>query len=500
MQAWPHIEGSNVDFIDGLPIQVVCEHLEAVERGDVKRIIINMPYRCGKSILTSVCFPAWVFIRRASTRFVCASYAKKLSLEHSVNCRRLIQSQWFQSRWGHLVAIQKDQNAKERFDTTAQGYRISVSVGSALIGFGGDILIVDDPHSPAGADSAVKRESTLEWYAKTFSSRLNKQETGAIIIIMQRLHEMDLTGYILSRDQLGVWTHLMLPMEYDPTRKCSTLILPSTNGKVWTDPRTQDNELLWPQRINAKALGIMKQELGSSVAIAGQLQQMPYAQEGNIIKKSWFKEWKSKIPPPIEYKLQSWDTAISDTPTSAYSACTTWGVFYDKDGVGNVMFLGMWKGRVDYPVLRERAQRLYYNYKDTGEEPLKNAKSIPIDTCIIEQKATGDPLIQDLRRAGIVAQPFNPTRLGDKTARVNGISHLVESGLVWLPAQEPNFDFLRPDASAFVEEIIRFPNVASRDLVDSMTQALFKLQQSGMLNHPKNPYWEAPDFKKRNLY
>jgi predicted phage terminase large subunit-like protein len=500
-QAWPNIEGSNTKFTDGMHIRAICEHLEAVFRGDINRLLINVPFRCGKSIIISICFPAWILIHYPDKRILCASYAAVLAEEHSMNCRRLIQSEWYQRRWGHIVKIQKDQNAKRRFDTTAHGYRIATSVGSSVTGFGGDLLIIDDPHNPAGAESEVQRLSTLEWYAQTFSTRLNNHLTGAEIIVMQRLHEMDLSGYILTKDELKLWTHLMLPMEYEHSRKCTTIILPSTGSQPWTDPRTEEKQLLWPDHVDEKALKIIKQKLANNYAESGQLQQLPSPSEGGLIKKHYFKHWKSKIPPKIEYVLQSWDTAISDTPTSAYSACTTWGVFYDTDGIGNAILLSVWKGRVDYPELRERAQRLFKNYKDVEKEPPHvSVKAIPIDCCLIESKATGDPLIKDLRRAGIVAQPFNPTRLGDKTARVNAITHIIEGGLIWMQAQAPNFDMLIPFADKFVDEVIRFPNAESRDLVDSMTQALFKLYESGMISHPKDEHWEQPEFKHRALY
>jgi predicted phage terminase large subunit-like protein len=198
--------------------------------------------------------------------------------------------------------------------------------------------------------------------------------------------------------------------------------------------------------------------------------------------------------------LQSWDTAISDSETSDFSACTTWGVFYDENNISNVILLSMWKGRLAYPALRAMAQRLYFDYRDTGLVRNPELKGRPIDVCLIEAKATGDPLIRDLRNAGIMAIPFNPTRQGDKEGRVQRISHLIEGGLVWVPAQSPNYTKLLPYADKFIEDVAVFPHGESRDVIDSMSQALRKLYDAHLIRYPKDERPIQPSVREIKVY
>lgn len=495
-QAWPWMEG-NTPFVDGWHARIICEHLEAVANRQIKNLLINMPPRCSKSTLVSIAFPAWRWIHNPVERYLCASYSFSLSSRDSQKCRALIQSPWFQKNWGHRFQLSKDQNTKKRFDNNATGYRIATSSGSGTTGEGGSVLIADDANNAADAESDVHRANRIDWWNTIWSTRLNDRKNDCRIVVQQRVHEGDISGFILGHDDSNEWTKLILPMEYEVGRPSKTIILPSTNGKIWEDPRTKEGELLWPEKFDAKAVQSLKNDLGSEYRVAGQLQQRPSPAEGGIIKKAWFCWWKHSTPPEIEFVVQSWDTALTANKMSAFSACTTWGVFHDHNYVENLILLSMWRGKIEYPELRERVKRLYYDYRDTGE-PNPTLKGRPVDLCLVEAKASGDPLIQDLNRSGIRVQSFLPK--GDKISRVRYITPLIEGGRVWLPAKAPAYDRLLPYADEFIESVACFPNADSRDLVDTMSQALTKLRDGHFLLNPKDERPEPPNEKAIKVY
>lgn len=496
-QAWPWIEG-NTPFVEGWHLKVICEHLEAVADRRIKNLLINMPPRCSKSTLVSIAFPAWQWLRNPSERFLYASYSFSLASRDSQKCRALILSPWFQKNWGNRFHLSKDQNTKKRFDNTAMGYRIATSSGSGITGEGGSMLITDDANNAADGESEVQRANRLEWWNTVWSTRLNDRNNDCRIVVQQRVHEGDISGYILNHDDNKEWTYLILPMEFEIARHSKTIILPSTNGTIWQDPRTKEGELLWPEKFDEAAVKSLKNDLGSEYRVAGQLQQRPSPAEGGIIKKNWFCWWKHSTPPTIEFVVQSWDTALTANKMSAFSACTTWGVFYDHNHVENLILLSMWRGRIEYPELRERVKRLYYNYRDTGKTKIPPIKEGHVDLCLIEAKASGDPLIQDLNRSGIRAIPFMPK--GDKIARVRYITPLIEGGRVWLPAKAPAYDRLLPYADEFLESVACFPNADSRDLVDTMSQALTKLRDGQFLLNPRDERPNPPSDKYIKVY
>lgn len=477
-QAWPSMEGGT-PFVDGWHIGAIAEHLEAVTKRQIKRLLINIPPRSGKSSLISAAFPAWVWIHNASEKFMYASYASALSLEHSLKCRRLIEAPWYQERWGDLYQLASDQNAKGFFENTAGGYRIATSVGASATGRGASILVCDDPNNAQDGESEVKRDSTNQWKAQVWSTRLNDPKNDCEIVIQQRLHEQDVSGMIVEEE----WVKLILPNEFEPSRRSKTIVLPSTNGKVWQDPRTQEGELLCSSRFGKKETERAKKELGS-YGYAGQYQQRPAPEEGGIFKKAWFRWWKSAEPPPVLMIVQSWDTAYSEKPTSDYSACTTWGVWEDQNEIVNVILLGLWRGQVGYEELRKRAQRLHFDYRDTGKERNASLKGREVGMCLVEATGFGDQLIKDLKQARITALPFVPKPYGDKTRRAHLVSPLVEGGVVWLPAQLPHFKDLMPFAQEFEQYAALFPKADSRDVIDTMTQALIRLKNGFQLQHP----------------
>lgn len=484
-QAWRYLEGDK-PFIDGWHIQAICEHLEAVKNRDIRNLLINIPPRSTKSSLVSVCFPAWVFIDSPQEQFMYASYSASISIRDSVKCRRLIESPWYQSRWGNCFKLVGDQNTKSKFENDKTGYRIATSSNSSVTGEGGSILVCDDPNNAQDGESEAKRESTSEWWDNVWSTRLNDPKADRRVVVQQRIHEDDISGHIMKNDSSNSWVKLILPMEYEANRKSKTIILPSTNGKVWEDPRTKEGELLWPQRIGPKELEQLKIDLGSEYSVSGQLQQRPSPAAGGILKKSWFRWWKSPRPPQIEHVIQSWDTALEANERNNFSACSTWGIFYDNNRIFNLILLSLWRGTVEYPELRKIAQHIYYDYRydpSSSNNRKPDGNHMP-DVVLVEAKVSGISLVQDLIKAGISATRFDPNRYGDKIHRVRLISHLIEAGRVWVPAKEPDYKRLRNFADLLVEQCGMFPNASSRDIVDTMTQVLLRLNASGWLSNP----------------
>ena len=306
--SWPAIEPGR-DFYDNWHIDAVSDHLQAVVEGDIKRLIINIPPRHMKSISVAVALPAWAWTIQPEKKFLYASYAGSLSIRDSVKCRRLLDSRWYKEHFGETFKLTSDQNQKQRFENDKTGARIATSVDGALTGEGGDIIVIDDPHNVRESESSTVREGVLEWWDQAMQTRLNDPKTGAFIIIMQRVHENDLTGHILSNELGDEWDHLCLPARYEvghPT--------PTRSSLNFFDPRTDEGELLWPDRIDDRTLENLERSLGS-YASAGQLQQRPMPKGGGILKAEWWVPWEKEDLPPIEYVLQSWDTAFSTKRT-----------------------------------------------------------------------------------------------------------------------------------------------------------------------------------------
>ena len=471
--AWSQIEGES-RFIDNWHIEAICWHLEAVMSGEIKNIIINVPPRTGKSNLISIFWPAWCWAVDPSLRFVYSSYSADLSKIHSIKCRRLIESHWYQERWGNKFQLMRDQNTTIHFSNTATGDRRATSTNSTTVGTGGNILICDDPNNAKDGESEVKRNATLNWWSSIWSTRKNIGQLQSMIVVQQRLHEQDITGYLLSKQDADKWVHLCLPMEYEKNRKTKTIKLPKSNGKVWEDPRTKEGELLWEAGFDKEIVKDLKVQLGS-YNYAGQYQQRPAPEEGGLIQRNWFKVWTKEETPVIKYMLQSWDTALTEKTTSDYSACTTWGTFEDENKAINVILISAWRGKVIYPKLLDRAKRLRLNCQDIGKVPLGTNKHNEPDRTIVEAKAAGHPLISDLIAKNITAHAFNPGEYGDKTLRVNLVSSFIECGRVWVLGDKDGN--LRADHEDVVAECIVFPKGYHDDYVDSMTQALLYLSK-----------------------
>lgn len=478
-QAWSQWEGAR-PFIGGWAIGAIAEHVQAVVDGEIRDLLINQPPRTSKSSLVSVALVPWAWIDHPQLQFMYVSYSDKLSGRDHVRARRVLESEWYQRRWGSAFTLALDQNTKVRFDNTAGGYRVTSSITGTVTGEGADIFCLDDPNSASDVSEAGL-DAVQHFWEDVMPTRLNDFKTGRRIVVQQRIHEKDLTGIITSAKDNG-WVHLKLPMEFEPGSRCVTVVLPSTNGKRWRDPRKEEGELLWPERVGRAELDRLKRELRTEYNISGQLQQRPAPGEGGIIKRKWFRLWTQESTPKIDYIIQSWDTALSEKKEAAFNACTTWGVFRDQHELPNMILLAAWRKRCEYNELREHAKRLSKNYLDDGDlnKPPKPARrALKPDMILVEDKTTGKILIRDLQRAGVTVSAFNPDRYGDKTQRVRFTTPTLESGHVWVPAVPPDFTRPRHFADVALSQFASFPKGASRDLVDTMTQAIIRAQESG---------------------
>jgi predicted phage terminase large subunit-like protein len=490
IQAWPIIEGHS-KFIDEWFLEVIAEHLELVYKREIKNLLINVPPRTGKTSLISIAFPAWVWIQDPTEKFICASCTNSLSLDIADKSRLLIESNWYQDNWGNLFKIRDDQNSKSYFANDKLGYRISTSVGSSIVGKGGSIQLTDDPNV-VGGESEVVRDAVNNWWSMKWYNRLNNIQTDRRILVQQRGDEKDVSGTVITNDINNEWVKLILPLEYESESKRPTVPLWWTRGKPWEDTRKKEGELL-TKRLNEDDVKRLKRELGS-YNYAALYQQRPAPLEGGIIKKHWFKLFKWGLP-QIDYVIQSWDTALTANDDSAYSACTTWGLFQDRYDNTNVILLSAWRGKLEYPDLRERIKRLADNYMDVGEVVNKKLIYKKPDKIVIEAKASGEPLLQDLKRAGVYGHPFIPNKHGDKTQRVKLITPLIEAGVVWMPAQKNNPDRMEDFADEFVNEVSYFPNPRSLDYTDTLTQALIVLRDGSSIKNPKD-YYEVDDVQE----
>jgi predicted phage terminase large subunit-like protein len=426
---WKYVDPAKL--VDDWHIPVLCNELESFWHSEILRLIINIPPRCLKSTICSVFFPVWTWIQESSTKLLTGSYAQQLATRDTTKSRNLIQSHWFQSHWGHLFKFSADQNQKTFYKNTKNGERISFSVGGALTGAGGDIIIVDDPINAMDSNSLVKRESVNTWFSESLTTRLNDPSTGRILIIMQRLHQNDLTGYLLS-DPNNSYKHIVLPMRYE-------------GKKVYYDIRTKKGEILAKRHTN-ETLSQLESDLGP-YATAGQLQQRPAPREGGVIKVKWLRYY-SELPKVKRWDW-SWDTAIKDKKNNDFSVGTLWAECED-----GYYLVDMIREKLQYPELKHQV-RISYDSQKTSE-------------ILIEDKSSGQQLVQDFKRIGkmpVIAMIPGKDMLATKEERLEIVSSLFESSKVFLPKGKKWMNI-------FIEELTNFPNAQHDDIVDSVTQYL----------------------------
>jgi predicted phage terminase large subunit-like protein len=451
-QMWP-------GFVNGPHHKIMAKKFQDIADGKLKRLIINMPPRHTKSEFASYMLPAWFLGKFPSKKIIQCSNTAELAVGFGRKVRNLVGSEAY-SKIFPDVALKSDSKAAGRWGTNANGDYFAIGVGGTVTGKGADLLIIDDPHSEQEAAIAATNpevyDKVYEWYSSGPRQRL--QPGGAIIVVMTRWSLRDLTGKILKSS-----------MERD-----------GDEWEVIDFPAILPNEQpLWPAFWPLKELLALKEELPVSKWNA-QYQQSPTSEEGALVKREWWKMWESERPPKCEFIIQSWDTAFTKNERSDYSACTTWGVFYlnEDEMQPNIILLDAFKERMEFPQLKERAIRMYKEW-----EP---------DAFIVEAKASGAPLIFELRRMGIPVSEFTPTRGNDKIARLNSVTDLFASGKVWAPGTRW--------ADEVIEEMASFPNSDHDDLVDSSTQALIRFRKGGFISLPSDEQDDPQFYRRKAAY
>ena len=447
-------------FIEGEHHKIMADAFERVVSGKLKRLIVNMPPRHTKSEFASYLLPAWFLGRAPEKKVIQTAHTAELAVGFGRKVRNLVGDVSFQEIFPG-TKLRQDSKAAGRWNTNAEGEYFAIGVGGAVTGKGADLLIIDDPHSAQEARSPDVSvfDPVYEWY--TSGPRQRLQPGGAIVIVMTRWHQRDLAGQILKasqqREGSDGWEVIQLPA-----------ILPS--GKS-----------LWPEYWPKEELDKLKAELPASKWSA-QYQQDPTAEEQALIKRDWWRTWEEDNPPDCDFIIQSWDTAFLKTERADFSACTTWGVFFREDGSGkenaNIILLDSFKDRMEFPELKSVAQKAYNEW-----EP---------DACIVEAKAAGAPLIFELRSMGIPVSDYTPSRGNDKIARVNAVSDLFASGIVWAPSKSW--------AEEVIEEFAAFPVGEHDDLVDSSTQALLRFRQGGFIRVPSDEEEEEMAIRRAEYY
>ena len=457
-------------------LNVMAAYLESYGRRDIKRLILNVPPGSMKSLMVSVFYPAWEWTRDPGRRFINLTNEITLATRDSRRMRDLIQSDWYQARWGHLFSLSQDQKEKTLFENTGKGFRQSLSFTGNISGKRGTDLVIDDPIDTKKAFSDVANANVLDTYDQAVSSRLNDPIEDSIVVIMQRTRSNDLTGHLMLK-KATQWVQVIIPMEGEEA--------PGFNAKLdigmthYGDKRFNNGllrdirkpgELMFPKRYDKKSVDALKEDLGE-YGTAGQLQQRPSPLGGGIIKKSYWRVWPDDMPlPEAEHIFVSWDTAYTtvDAKDNSFSAMTAWGVFWHEQQQKYCLFvLGRWYERCPYPRLRQLAQDFTEKYRP--------------DAHLVERKASGQSLIQDMKRIGsgrkrVRIRTYSPDV--DKIARAHASTPTMESGMVYVPN--------KPWAHELIKYCSEFPTGAppSSDLTDTVTQAVLYLKNRWWVEHP----------------
>lgn len=463
--AWPVLEPATL-YVDNWHVHAMCEHLQAVSEGQITRLLVNIPFRSLKSRVISQAFPAWEWLRAPHLQYLTASYARDLAIRDAVDSRRIIESAIYRDVWGDKFIMTSDQNVKSRYENDRRGMRTVTATDAAATGFGGNRIIVDDPQNVKEADNELARLASIEWWKGTIATRFNNPKDDAAIVVMQRLNEMDLSGYLLSKQDGKKWEHLVFPMRYEPTRPVYVggMLKEMPTEQVSTclgyiDPRhteplveresfgkkTVSGALLNPTRIDEETLKGMEADLGSYHTEA-QLQQRPTSRAGVIFKRDAWKFYK-ELPARFDEIVLSVDCAFKDTKTSDFVAIQVWG-----------------RVKAEYYLIKRKKERMGFGATCAAVKGTKAQHPRAVAT-LVEDKANGPAVIETIKKdiAGVIA--IEPE--GGKVARAFAVQPTQEAGNIYLP--DPSID---ADIETFLTEVSSFPNVPNDDETDAFTQAI----------------------------
>ena len=440
------------DFVEGSHHRHIADKFNKLATGEITRLIVNMPPRHTKSEFASYLLPSWMVGRNPKLKIIQTTHNAELAVRFGRKSKNLIDTEEYQKIF--KTTLQEDSKAAGRWETSQGGEYFAAGVGGAITGRGADLLIIDDPHSEQDAMSKTAMESAYEWY--TSGPRQRLQPGGKIVLVMTRWSTKDLTGKLIQNQK-------------EPK---------SDQWHVVEFPALMDHGPVWPEYWNTDELEKVKASLPVGKWNA-QWMQNPTAEEGAIIKREWWQVYSKETIPPLQHVIQSYDTAFLKKETADYSAITTWGVWYPSEDEGaNLILLDAIKGRYEFPELRRLALQQYKYWQP--------------ETVIIEAKASGLPLTYELRKMDIPVMNFTPSKGNDKHTRVNSVAPLFESGMIWAPEQK--------FAEEVIEECAAFPNGDHDDLVDSMTQAVMRFRQGGLIGHPEDYIDEKQPKPKRVYY
>jgi len=440
------------EFVEGSHHKKIGDKFNRIAKGELKRVIINMPPRHTKSEFSSFLLPAWMIGRNPKLKIIQSTHTTELAVRFGRKAKTLMDSEEYKQIFD--TRLREDSQAAGKWETQQGGEYFAAGVGSAITGRGADLLIIDDPHCEQDALNVDALERAYEWY--TSGPRQRLQPGGTIVLVMTRWNTKDLTGKLLNAQKepkSDQWEIIEFPA-----------IMPS-------------GEPVWPEFWKLDELEGVKASLSIGKWNA-QWMQNPTSEEGALIKREWWKKWEGDVP-ALHHVIQSYDTAFMKKETADYSAITTWGVFYKNEDSGpQLILLDAVKDRLEFPELRRVALEQYRYWNP--------------ETVIVESKASGLPLTYELRKMGIPVINFTPSKGNDKHTRVNSVAPLFESGCIWAPTDQQF-------AQEVIEECAAFPYGDHDDLVDSMTQAVMRFRQGGFLEHPED-YQDEPLPQPKRVY
>jgi predicted phage terminase large subunit-like protein len=476
----------------------LADHLAYVTMGEIRFLMVNLPPRMSKTMLISVLWPDWHWLHIPGEQFLTAGVDDKLARDAAILSRRLIESQWFTTQYPGEIVLFDDENTAGMYRNRKGGYRMIGSLQGRITGVGGSTQILDDPHDAKKIESDTVRHNALTWHDNAWRSRVNNPDQAKKVYVGQRTHDMDIFGHVLEGEG-SRWCHLIIPMEFDPTRRCITFFnkgdgVAQDAKPIFKDPRTQEREILDPKRMSAKTVNAEKR-LVSEAAWQAQYNQRPTGQGGLILKRHWWRpwiqpEWRSNAGterpmPRFDQILQVWDTALEEDEMedNDFSACTTWGVFQHTE-----MFMDKELGKPVTGMTRTCAMLLdgieeRWAYPDLRQKAIDLNKEFAPDTILIEKKVSGHSLVQELRRKRLPVKAVllsgssgKAGKEGDLVARANSSSLMLEKGCIWYPP--------RPYAYAVMEECAKFPNGDHDDYVSTVVIALMYMRRYHDLQLP----------------